>query len=178
MSRAEIVWEKGTNRAAFFRGEVAKYQWVDIGSSFYPSDIVAAFLYAQLEHLDAIQACRRAIWQAYRERLSPLAKAGRIELPVIPEYATNNAHIFFIVCGIPDERSRLIAYLKERGVNAAFDYQPLHASPYYAERHDGRPLPNSVRYAECLLRLPLYADLSESDVNRVCELVAAYYGTA
>ena len=178
VERAEIVWEKGTNRAAFFRGEVAKYQWVDVGSSYLPSDIVAAFLYAQLEHLDEIQARRREIWDAYHERLSPLAEADRIALPTIPDYATNNAHLFCIICGDLDERTRLIARLREDGVQAVFHYQPLHASPFYADRHDGRPLPNCVRYADRLLRLPFFFDLSENDVARVCDLIVRFYGAA
>lgn len=178
VERAEIVWEKGTNRAAFFRGEVAKYQWVDVGSSYLPSDIVAAFLYAQLERLDEIQARRREIWNAYHERLSPLAEAGRFVLPAIPEYATNNAHLFCIICESFDERTRLIARLRKDGVQAVFHYQPLHASPFYADRHDGRPLPNCVRYADRLLRLPFFLDLSEDDVARVCGLIARFYGAA
>ena len=176
--RAEIVWEKGTNRAAFFRGEVVKYEWVDIGSSFLPSDIIAAFLYAQLEHLDEIQKRRKGIWQAYHERLSPLAESGRIDLPVIPKYATNNAHLFYILCASLEERTRLIAYLKEHAVQAVFHYQPLHQSPYYADSHDGRPLPNCVRYSDCLLRLPFYFDLTPDEVARICDLIVRFYGAA
>lgn len=178
VKRAEIIWEKGTNRAAFFRGEVAKYEWVDIGSSFLPSDIIAAFLYAQLEHLDEIQNRRKEIWQAYYERLSPLGESGRIRLPSIPEYATNNAHLFYVVCGSLDERAGLIAHLREQGVQAVFHYQPLHESPFYADKHDVRPLPNSVRYADCLLRMPFYFDLSIDEVDRICDLVLRFYGAA
>jgi len=169
--RAEIIWEKGTNRAEFFRGEVNKYGWCDIGSSFLPSEVVAAFLWAQLESLDEIQAKRKLLWNKYYELLKPLAEKGRFRLPEIPDYATNNAHMFYLVCNNLAERTALIKKLKEKDILAVFHYLSLHSSEYYKDKHDGRPLPECDRYANCLVRLPMYYDLAESDVERICEVV-------
>lgn len=170
--RAEILWEKGTNRSEFFRGEVNKYGWVDIGSSFLPSEVIAAFLWAQLESMDDIQAKRRALWDRYYEKLAPLAAEGRFSLPDIPDYATNNAHMFYLVFHNLEERSKMIAKLKDQGILAVFHYLSLHKSPYYAPRHDGRELPESDRYTDCLLRLPMYYDLSLEDVDEICGIIA------
>nr|WKF58539.1 dTDP-4-amino-4,6-dideoxygalactose transaminase [Paraburkholderia busanensis] len=175
VTRAEIIREKGTNRSAFFRGEVDKYGWVDIGSSFLPSEIVAAYLFAQLEQIDAIQARRLAIHERYRTQLSGLAQRGFFELPFVPEWATNNAHMFYIVCRSLDERTRLVAHLKERGIMAVFHYLSLHASPYYAAKHDGRAMPNSDRYTECLLRLPMYYELTDAQVDRICTAFEEFF---
>ncbi|SHL54390.1 dTDP-4-amino-4,6-dideoxygalactose transaminase [Hymenobacter psychrotolerans] len=172
--RAEILREKGTNRAAFFRGEVDKYSWVDVGSSFLPADINAAFLWAQLEALDFIQAQRCAIWQRYHEGLQPLAALG-VELPTVPAYATNNGHLYYLVCRSLAERTALITHLRAQGIAAIFHYQPLHRSPYYASRHDGRPLPRADRYADCLVRLPLYVELDEAEQQRITREVLAFY---
>ncbi|NTV50595.1 MAG: dTDP-4-amino-4,6-dideoxygalactose transaminase [Geobacteraceae bacterium] len=174
-ARAEIIREKGTNRSAFFRGEVDKYGWVDIGSSFLPSDIVAAFLYAQLEHIDQIQSKRRWLWTRYFEELQPLADKGRLYLPVIPEYATNNAHMFYIICNNLEERTGLIAYLKSKRILSVFHYLSLHKSPYYNDKHDGRKLENADRYSDCLVRLPLYFDLSDADVCFIVKSIFEYY---
>ena len=180
--RAEILWEKGTNRAEFFRGEVNKYGWVDMGSSFLPSEVNAAFLYAQIENLDDIQAKRKALWNRYYERLSLLGENLRKEagcapftLPDIPEYASNNAHMFYLVLPSLEARTALLAYLKEHEVYAVFHYLSLHSSPYYQSRHDGRALPECDRYADCLVRLPLFYDLKTEDVENICDLIAAYY---
>lgn len=167
--RAEIIWEKGTNRSAFFRGEVDKYGWVDIGSSFLPSEIVAAFLYAQLEHLEDIQNKRLHIWKRYYEQLQPLASKGYFELPYIPQYATNNAHMFYLVCHSLEERTKLIQHLKNKGIQAVFHYLSLHTSPFYKDKHDGRALPNSDKFSDCLVRLPMYYDLTNEDVDFICE---------
>ena len=156
--RAEIIWEKGTNRAEFFRGEVN-----------------AAFLWAQLENIDDIQAKRKALWNRYFERLKPLAEQGRFTLPDIPEYATNNAHMFYLVLPSLEARTGLLAYLKEHEVYAVFHYLSLHSSEYYKNRHDGRALPECDRYADCLVRLPLFYDLKIEDVERICDLIEAYY---
>lgn len=169
--RAEIIWEKGTNRAEFFRGEVNKYGWCDIGSSFLPSEVVAAFLWAQLESLDEIQDKRKLLWNKYYELLKPLAEQGRFRLPEIPEYATNNAHMFYLVCNSLAERTALIKKLKENDILAVFHYLSLHSSEYYKDKHDGRPLPECDRYADCLVRLPMFYDLAESDVERICEVI-------
>lgn len=169
--RAEIIWEKGTNRAEFFRGEVNKYGWVDTGSSFLPSEIIAAFLYAQLENLDMIQNKRKEIWNRYDELLRPFADKGNFSLMHIPSYATNNAHMFYLVCHNLKERTALIDRLKEHDVMAVFHYLSLHASSYYASRHDGRPLPMSDRYADCLVRLPLFFDLTLEEVASISEVI-------
>ena len=164
VSRAEIIWEKGTNRSQFFRGEVNKYGWVDTGSSFLPSEIVAAFLWAQLEHLDEIQAKRKEHWTKYYEILAQISERLGCTLPYIPPYATNNAHMFYLVFKDLERRSEFIAYMKERGILAVFHYLSLHASPFYAPRHDGRELPQSDRYSDCLVRLPMFYDLPIDEV--------------
>jgi len=173
--RAEILWEKGTNRAEFFRGEVNKYGWVDMGSSFLPSEVNAAFLYAQLENLDAIQAKRKALWNRYYHHLKPLADKGCFTMPDIPEYATNNAHMFYLVLRDLEQRTALIKYLKENGVGAVFHYLSLHSSEYYHAKHDGRSLPQCDRYADCLVRLPLFFDLTIEQVDSICDLLKTYY---
>ncbi|AII51127.1 dTDP-4-amino-4,6-dideoxygalactose transaminase [Hymenobacter sp. APR13] len=174
VSRAEILREKGTNRAAFFRGETDKYSWVDVGSSFLPAEINAAYLWAQLEALDFIQARRCAIWRRYHAALQPLAELG-VELPAQPAYASNNGHLYYFVCRSLAERTSLLAYLKARDIAAIFHYQPLHRSPYYATRHNGRPLPRADRYADCLVRLPLYVELAEVEQQRIVREVLAFY---
>jgi len=172
--RSEILWEKGTNRAEFYRGMVNKYGWCDMGSSFLPSEFNAAYLWSQLEQLDDIQHKRLQIWTWYHEALADLP-ASRVKLPVIPDYATNNAHMFYLVCASLEERTRLIAYLKEHGVQATFHYLPLHASAYYHDQHDGRPLPACDHFGDCLVRLPLYYELTEAEVNHIAEAVKAFY---
>ncbi len=173
--RAEIIWEKGTNRAEFFRGEVNKYGWVDMGSSFLPSEVNAAFLWAQLENIDDIQAKRKSLWETYYERLAPIAVKGAFTLPDIPSYATNNAHMFYIVLPSLEARTAFIKYLKENGVGAVFHYLSLHSSEYYKSRHDGRALPQCDRYADCLVRLPLFYDLTIEEVNHICDLIDTYF---
>lgn len=173
--RAEIIREKGTNRSAFFRGEIDKYNWVDIGSSFLPSDIIAAFLYAQLENIDSIQQRRCLLWNLYRDLLEPLASEDLIQLPVVPPGATNNAHMFYIVCRNLGERDGLIAHLKAHDIMAVFHYSSLHRSPYYQALHDQRKLPRSDRYSDCLLRMPMYYELRESDVEFIVELIQAFF---
>ncbi len=167
--RAEVIWEKGTNRAEFFRGEVDKYGWKDIGSSFLPSEIVAAFLWAQLENLDGIQDRRRFIWNAYRAALAPHANGSAIGIPDIPPYATNNAHMFYVVFPDLDSRTSFIARMRSAGIMCVFHYLPLHRSEYYSRWHDGRELPNCNRFSDCLVRLPLYYGLE--DVDAVCRNV-------
>ena len=173
--RAEIIWEKGTNRAEFFRGEVNKYGWVDTGSSFLPSEVVSAFLWAQLEDMEAIQAKRKRLWNLYHELLSNTdatsASAFGFSLPDIPSYATNNAHMFYLVCRNLEERTALIKRLKEHGAQAVFHYLSLHSSPFYAPKHDGRALPECDRYADCLVRLPMYFDLTEDEVREICGII-------
>ncbi len=173
--RAEIIREKGTNRSAFFRGEVDKYGWVDIGSSFLPSDIIAAFLYAQLENLENIQQRRKEIWNNYQAGLQSLATTGKLRLPYLPEDASNNAHMFFVVCNNAKDRENLIAFLKTKGVNAVFHYLSLHKSVYYTHKHDGRELPNSDFYSDCLVRLPFYYELSLEEQNLVIRTIKEFF---
>jgi dTDP-4-amino-4,6-dideoxygalactose transaminase len=174
-ARAEIIREKGTNRSAFFRGETDKYGWVDIGSSFLPSEISAAFLFAQLEELDTIQARRVSIWNRYDRAFEALSAAGAVQRPLLPDYATNNAHMYYLLCNTPEERTGLLALLKERGILAVFHYQSLHRSAYYQDKHDGRDLPNSDRYTDCLLRLPLYFELSDEDQVHTIDTILEFY---
>ena len=175
IKRAEIIREKGTNRSAFFRGEVDKYGWVDIGSSFLPSELTSAFLYAQLENIARIQEKRIRLWNIYRDSLSRVEEKGFLQLPVVPEYATNNAHMFYIVCRTIEDRTRMISKLKERGILSVFHYQSLHGSPFYRAKHDGRELANSDRYTDCLLRLPMYFELREEDVLAICSIIDEQY---
>ena len=175
LSRAEIIWEKGTNRAAFWRGEVKKYEWVDMGSSFLPSEIIAAFLFAQLEQLDEIQAIRKKLWQKYYNGLKSFSEKGFIKLPVVPDYATNNAHLFYIVCRNNKERTGLLEYLNQNGIAAVSHYISLCNSPFYKDKHDGRKLVNADMYSDCLVRLPFYNTLEENNIEFICESVFNYY---
>ncbi|PKQ66744.1 dTDP-4-amino-4,6-dideoxygalactose transaminase [Raineya orbicola] len=175
--RAEIIREKGTNRSAFFRGEVDKYGWVDIGSSFLPSDIIAAFLYAQLENLDNIQARRKEIWNIYYEGLYDLAQKGKIQLPYLPKYASNNAHLFYVVCESLEERSALLAQLKNQGIGAVFHYLSLHKSSFYSSRHDGRVLPHTDKFADCLLRLPFYYEITPKAQEKIIMEIRKFYNS-
>ena len=169
VSRAEIIWEKGTDRAAFFRGEVDKYGWKDEGSSFLPSEITAAFLWAQIEELDAIQQKRKNIWETYQNQLSGWAKEKSVASPVIPAYAENNAHMYYLVADSLNHRNYLIRELKKSGIEAIFHYQSLHSSAYFEKKHDGRQLSQSERYSNCLLRLPLFVELTRDKQQHVID---------
>jgi dTDP-4-amino-4,6-dideoxygalactose transaminase len=173
--RSEIIWEKGTNRTAFWRGEVDKYGWVDIGSSFLPSDLSAAFLYAQLNRVEQIQSARKRIWNRYNDRLQRLETKGKLRTPKIPLFASNNAHMYYIVCRSVSERNQLIKFLKISGVHAVFHYQPLHASVYYKDQHGDRPLKNATMYGDCLLRLPLFNTLSNNQVDYIVDQLEKFY---
>jgi dTDP-4-amino-4,6-dideoxygalactose transaminase len=174
--RAEILWEKGTNRAAFYRGEVDKYSWVDVGSSFLPTETIAAFLYAQLEQMEEIQAQRLSIWNRYQEGLQPLADQGHFSLPYFPTYSSNNGNMFYLVMPSLERRTALIRYLVDQhNIHAVFHYLPLHSSPFYEAKHDGRALAHCDRYADCLLRLPFYYDLTEEDQQRVIEAIDDFF---
>jgi dTDP-4-amino-4,6-dideoxygalactose transaminase len=175
VKRAEIIREKGTNRSSYFRGEVDKYGWVDIGSSFLPSDIIAAFLYAQIENIGIIQTRRMEIWNAYYAGLKNLEEQEKIGLPFISKDATNNAHMFYIKCGSLQHRTNLISYLKEEGINAVFHYLSLHKSPFYQDKHDGRELIESDAYTDSLLRLPFYYELSKDEIQKVIDTIQRYY---
>lgn len=176
IKRAEIIWEKGTNRADFFRGEVNKYGWVDIGSSFLPSEIIAAFLYAQLENIEHIQKRRKEIWIKYYEGLKRLEEQKLIRLPYIPSYSTNNAHIFYILCRSLEERTALINFLKTKKIMAVFHYLSLHKSPYYIKVNKTTPqLPNCDYYTDCLLRLPLFYELPDDNIKYIIDSILSFY---
>ena len=174
--RAEIIWEKGTNRAEFFRGMVNKYGWVDTGSSFLPAEINSAFLWAQLESLDMIQNRRKEIWKQYGEGLKGLEAKGFVSLPDIPEYATNNAHMFYLVCRSLEERTRLIACLKDCEITAVFHYLSLHLSDYYRSANKEVPdLPNCDKFADRLVRLPMYFELGTEEIQTIICRIKEFY---
>lgn len=194
--RSEIIWEKGTNRSEFFRGEVNKYGWIDTGSSFLPSELISAFLWAQIENIDTIQARRKAIWEQYYAGLKPIADKGLITLPDIPAYATNNAHMFYIVCRSLEERSAFIAHMKQNGIQAVFHYLSLHRSGFYLTHPDSRPdncqeiervgdeeqvvglhLTNCDHFADCLVRLPLFYELTDEEVSRILDSCHDFFNT-
>jgi dTDP-4-amino-4,6-dideoxygalactose transaminase len=174
--RAEIIREKGTNRSKFFRGEIDKYSWIDIGSSFLPSEVTAAFLFAQLENIDHIQAKRKLLWNTYYNELLPASEAGWIKLPEIPSFANHNAHLFYIITGSEKERDALIKYLQQHDVMAIFHYQPLHSSPFWKEHYKGKPLEQTDKFANTLLRLPLYYELSVEQAGYVARKIIDFYG--
>ena len=176
LGRAEIIREKGTNRSALFRGEVEQYGWVDIGSSFLPSEITAAFLFAQLENLETIQTKRLQIWNQYHKKLKVLEEKGSIKLPVIPKGASNNAHIYHIITKNLNERNGLINHLKKREISCVFHYLSLHKSPYYASHYKGEELYYSNFYSETLVRLPLYFDLNETQQEEIIAAIFEFYG--
>lgn len=176
MERAEFIREKGTNRSQFFRGEIDKYTWVDIGSSYLPSELNAAYLYAQLEAAETILEDRMRSWKEYERQLRPLADAGHISLPVVPDGCAHNAHMFYIKVLNEAERSRLIAFMKEQGVHAAFHYVPLHATDIGRKfgRFHGEDR-HTTKESERLLRLPLYYGLTRDDIRKVSDLVWHFY---
>jgi dTDP-4-amino-4,6-dideoxy-D-glucose transaminase len=174
IQRAEIIWEKGTNRSQFFRGEVDKYSWVDTGSSFLPSEIISAFLWAQIENMRDIQDKRIKLWNRYYEGLSSFEPVSikKPKLPLIPEYATNNAHMFYLVCDNVDDRTRFIQHLKDKGILSVFHYLSLHKSSYY-EKYSTRKseLPNSDMFSDCLVRLPLFYELTNEQVEYIINTI-------
>lgn len=175
IKRAEIIREKGTNRSAFFRGEIDKYSWVDIGSSFLPSEILAAHLYAQLEQMDNIQARRKEIWDTYNQGLAVLEKNNKVTLPKLPAYAVNNGHIFYLICKDLETRTRFISHMKANGAQTPFHYVALHDSPFYKEKHGDRELPMVGVYTDCLVRLPLFYDLEPADIKKVIDLTLDFF---
>ena len=177
IEQAEIFWEKGTNRKQFFRGEVDKYTWVDIGSSFLPSELVGAFLYAQLEQAEKIIEARARIAEQYLRLLRPLEEKGAIRLPAAESGNNGNGHIFYIITRSLEERGRLIVYLKQKGIWSVFHYVPLHSSPagikYGRTSGDMR---NTDDLSDRVLRLPIYYEMREKDVEMVAEHVGRFYG--
>lgn len=176
--RAEIIWEKGTNRVDFFGGKVDRYNWIDIGSSFLPSEISAAFLYAQLEKVDAIQARRKKIWEKYYSGLKSLEDKGIITLPVLPSYASNNYHIFYILCSGSRQRDSLITYLIEHKIWCVFHYLSLHRSPFYLGLNNQGcicDLPFSDKYENSLIRLPMYFELSLHETDYIIRTIRKFF---
>ena len=173
--RAEIIREKGTNRSEFIRGEVDKYGWVEVGSSFLPSELISAYLLGQLEHVDAIQSGRINAWEHYYERLSGAGSMDEVALPTIPQWASNNAHMFYMVCKSENERTDLLNYLRANSIQAVTHYLSLERSRYFASQHSGRPLPNSQRYTDRLIRLPLYTDMTHDETEYVASHVIKFY---
>lgn len=176
IERAEIIREKGTNRSKFFRGQIDKYTWVDAGSSYLPSELNAAYLWAQLEAAGLIYEDRLRSWNTYYEMLSPLAEEGKVELPVVPKECRHNGHMFYIKAKDLEERTRLLEFLKSHGVYAVFHYIPLHTAPagkHYGEfRGEDR---YTTRESERLVRLPMYYGLQRKEIEYVCEKVKGFY---
>lgn len=175
IARSETIWEKGTNRAEFFRGVVNKYEWVDLGSSFLASEYTAAFLYAQLQKMEAIQKRRIDIWNIYYEGLKDIEQ---ITIPKVPECATNNAHMFYLICRSEKERSELISWMKNHEIQLVFHYLSLHKSRFY-ETHNPelsrKSLPSADFYMDCLVRLPFYYDISDQEVKTVINLIVDFF---
>ena len=176
VEEAEIIREKGTNRSKFFRGQIDKYTWVNYGSSYLPSDMNAAYLYAQLEIADEINEARLACWNRYYEQLLPLKKAGKIDLPTVPEGCVHNAHMFYIKARDLEQRTRFISYMKENGVLTVFHYIPLHTSPAGQKfgRFHGEDR-YTTRESERLVRLPMYYGLTLDQVDFICGLVKNFF---
>ena len=177
VERAEIIWEKGTNRSKFFRGEVDKYTWVDVGSSFLPSELVAAFLASQLDSAQDITARRLRIYDLYLQKLKPLFDSGDLRAPSIPKDVVHNAHIFFVLTKDADTAKRLLAHFKEQGIGAVFHYVPLHSAP--AGRKYGRThgsLENTEQLADRLVRLPMWSDMTPAMVDQVVTLLTRFFG--
>ena len=169
IARAEIIWEKGTNRCAFFRGEIDKYSWVDIGSSFLPSDIIAAFLWAQLQELNKIQQKRKKIWDYYETSLKN--KSTKFRTATLPSFAFNNSHMFYLIFDNHQSREHTISQLKEKGIMAIFHYIPLHSSPFYKEKYEGEELPNCYTYSRQILRLPFFYSLKLKQQKQVIDTI-------
>jgi dTDP-4-amino-4,6-dideoxygalactose transaminase len=172
VARAEIAWEKGTNRAALFRGEVDKYTWVALGSSYLPSEMTAAFLWAQLEQADELTAQRVHLWQLYHALFAGAEARGLLQRPVVPAWSVHNGHVFYVILRSAEERAKVIASLRARGIQAVFHYVPLHSSP--AGRKYGRahgPLAVTDSVSERLLRLPMFISLRDDEVREVAEAV-------
>lgn len=175
MKRAEIIWEKGTNRAAFHRGEVAKYGWVDVGSSFLPPEMIAGFLFAQLENLEEIQHKRVKAWNTYYNALKPLHEKGYLKLPELPDYATQNGNLFYFFASSHEVRNQLLDYLKQHGIHAVFHYLPLEKSPYFAPKHDGRDLPNTQYFSDSIVRLPFFVELKKREIEYIAQKIALFF---
>jgi dTDP-4-amino-4,6-dideoxygalactose transaminase len=175
IERAEIIREKGTNRSRFFRGQVDKYTWVDVGSSYLPSDILAAFLYAQIEARECIQSRRRRVWQYYNDHLHDWAQATDVRLPVIPAHCEQPYHMFYMILPSLEQRQSLIAYLKDQGILGVFHYQPLHLSDMGRQfGGQANDCPVTEDLSDRLLRLPFYNDLTVEEQERVVDAIISF----
>lgn len=173
--KAEIIREKGTDRSLFIRGEVDKYTWRMVGSSYLPSDVLAAMLYGQMERFEEIMDSRLAIWNKYYEGLADLEKEGKLKLPYIPEYSNHNAHMFYMILPTNEERDEMILNLREKGIQTVFHYIPLHTSPMGKQLgSDEAYLPVTEEYSKRLIRLPMYADLTESETDYIIESIREF----
>ena len=174
--RAEIIREKGTNRSKFFRGQVDKYTWVDKGSSYLPSDVIAAYLYSILEIEQDIQEKRKYVWNLYNNAFEGLEKEGKVRRPIIPEYCTNNAHMFYLLFNDLKTRTNFISYLKENNIYAPFHYIPLHSSPAgskYCKTSSKMDITNNI--SDTLVRLPLYYDIKEEEIDKIISTVMNFW---
>lgn len=174
--RSEILWEKGTNRAEFYRGMVNKYGWCDTGSSFLPSEFNAAYLWAQLEQIEDIQNKRKHIWQMYYDTLTDKLDKKKFHIPILPDYATNNAHMFYIICQSLEVRTEFMEHMRKNGIQTTFHYLPLHSSKYNSDINGGNipSLPNCEHYGDCLVRLPLFYELTDKDVHTITETALSF----
>lgn len=176
MEQAEIIREKGTNRKQFLLGQIDKYSWYKVGSSFLPSDVLSAILYGQLKRFNELLKHRLELWQQYYQNLQPYETAKKLRLPHIPNYAKHNGHIFFILLKNTEARNALLSYLKEHGINATFHYLPLHDAPLGLEYgYKTGNLPITEQYASCLLRLPLHHNMTKRDINNVCNVIKNFF---
>ena len=176
IERAEIIREKGTNRSKFFRGQVDKYTWVDKGSSYLPSDVIAAYLYSILEIEQKIQEKRKYVWNSYNNAFEVLEKEGKVRRPIIPEYSSNNAHMFYLLFNDLKTRTKFISYLKENNIYAPFHYIPLHSSPAgkkYCKTASTMNITNNI--SDTLVRLPMYYDIKEEDINKIISVVTNFW---
>lgn len=176
VERAEIIREKGTNRSQFYRGQIDKYTWVDAGSSYLPSELNAAYLWAQLQKIDELQSNRMNTWNTYYEMLSPLCEKGFITLPFIPDYCDHNAHMFYIKCKDTSERDAMLDHMRLHGVGGVFHYIPLHSAPAGSRFGEFRGEDvYTTKESERLIRLPLYYNIEESDIEKVVQVVNSFY---
>ena len=173
--QSEIIWEKGTNRSAFFRGEVDKYNWVNLGSSFLPSEIISAFLMGQIQILDEIQKKRKLIWLRYDVAFKENSLNSKVGLPYLPDYSSNNAHMYYLILNDIKERSEFISFMKTKDIQVVYHYLSLHKSPYFSNKHDGRNLINSDKYTDCLVRLPLFYEMTEIEQKKVIDNVLYFF---
>jgi len=169
--RSEIIWEKGTNRSQFYRGMVNKYEWQDIGSSFLPNELNAAFLLGQMEHLSYIQEKRKKIWNTYYKELKDWAEKHNVILPRIPDFATNNAHMFYLIFPKTENRALVLKTLQQKGILAVFHYLALNKSPYILKNQSYVAMPNAEKFSDTLIRLPLFVDLTDAELMYIIESI-------